>query len=191
MSSPILLAALIISSSRYVSPSFVAKGRPLNSFSGSRTAMPTASSRRTEDVSAYSAHLGSIRLGYPLLRPSLESNPSTQPEVLLGDVGFIGPETGSFYRLFNVTVPADHPINEGRVLRDFRPLDFDEARDTQVTFLSNRPLSIGLNCMTDEFPVIFSIDGFTYHVLDNAHSHQRPTWQRSRNRRPIYPANHL
>ncbi|KAJ3481782.1 hypothetical protein NLI96_g7428 [Meripilus lineatus] len=35
-----------------------------------------------------------------------------QPEITIGDVGFIHRETGQFQRLFNATRPADDPLNE-------------------------------------------------------------------------------
>ncbi|KAI0370551.1 hypothetical protein BV20DRAFT_1073972 [Pilatotrama ljubarskyi] len=44
--------------------------------------------------------------GYPLWEPE----PTRAGEVLIGDVGHI--YQGAFYRLFNATLPADHPVNQ-------------------------------------------------------------------------------
>ncbi|KAI0351924.1 hypothetical protein OH77DRAFT_1486696 [Trametes cingulata] len=44
--------------------------------------------------------------GYPLWEPE----PNEAGELLIGDVGYI--LDGGFYRLFNATLPADHPVNQ-------------------------------------------------------------------------------
>jgi hypothetical protein len=41
----------------------------------------------------------------------------------IGDVGIVYRSEG-FSFLFNVFLPADHPVNEGRVPDEFEPLDF-------------------------------------------------------------------
>ncbi|PIL25477.1 hypothetical protein GSI_13367 [Ganoderma sinense ZZ0214-1] len=43
--------------------------------------------------------------GYPLWEPE----PTQSGEVLIGDVGYV--LDGGFYRLFNATLPADHPVH--------------------------------------------------------------------------------
>ena len=43
--------------------------------------------------------------------------------VSIGDVGILDPATGYFAFLFNIFLPADHEINEGRVPNGFTPLD--------------------------------------------------------------------
>ena len=42
--------------------------------------------------------------------------------VSIGDVGILY-RTGGFTFLFNIFLPADHPINEGRVPNGFLPLN--------------------------------------------------------------------
>jgi hypothetical protein len=55
--------------------------------------------------------------GYPLYAPKDEAHP--------GDIGFFN-EEGGFTRLFNCTVPANHPINLDHLGSppDFQPLLF-------------------------------------------------------------------
>jgi len=45
----------------------------------------------------------------------------------IGDVGIIYRCEG-FSFLFNIFLPADHPVNDGRVPDDFEPLDFGQVR---------------------------------------------------------------
>lgn len=60
--------------------------------------------------------------GYPLWVPEPDDPCS---EVRIGDVGYIW--DGSFYTLFNATLPADHPTNRNGVPDNFVPLEFDPA----------------------------------------------------------------
>ncbi|KAI0343808.1 hypothetical protein BDW22DRAFT_1304140, partial [Trametopsis cervina] len=58
--------------------------------------------------------------GFPLWIPE----PSSQfGEILLGDVGYIW--DGSFFRLFNVTLPRGHPVNRRGVPEGFEHLEYD------------------------------------------------------------------
>lgn len=67
----------------------------------------------------YAEQLLSKAHGLPLWIPE----PSKFGEVLIGDVGYV--YDGSFYRLFNVTFPQDHPVNSGGVPEDFKVLEYD------------------------------------------------------------------
>ncbi len=62
--------------------------------------------------------------GSPLWHPGPDMNLPKEYRrkgVSLGDVGILYSESFSF--LFNVFLPADHPINLGRVPSGFKPLD--------------------------------------------------------------------
>jgi len=48
--------------------------------------------------------------------------------VRIGDVGILYNLEG-FSFLFNIFLPADHPINIGRVPDGFKPLDYSRLRD--------------------------------------------------------------
>ena len=50
--------------------------------------------------------------------------------VSIGDVGILNPTSGDFTFLFNIFLPADHEINEGRVPNGFVPLDKSKAEKT-------------------------------------------------------------
>ncbi|KAI0754004.1 hypothetical protein C8Q80DRAFT_1116859 [Daedaleopsis nitida] len=57
--------------------------------------------------------------GYPLWEPE----PTESGEVLIGDVGYV--LDGGFYRLFNATLPADHPFHEQCGVPDsYEPFQF-------------------------------------------------------------------
>ena len=47
--------------------------------------------------------------------------------VMIGDIGILYNLEG-FSFLFNIFLPADHPINIGRVPDNFEPLDFSKLR---------------------------------------------------------------
>jgi len=47
--------------------------------------------------------------------------------VRIGDVGIIYRSEG-FSFIFNIFLPADHPVNEGRVPDGFEPLDFVQVK---------------------------------------------------------------
>ncbi|KAE9389237.1 hypothetical protein BT96DRAFT_835160 [Gymnopus androsaceus JB14] len=68
--------------------------------------------------------------GYPLWRPK-DHDPRLpdiykQDGVHIGDVRILD-EFGGFDYLFNACHPADHPINEGRVLENFKLLQIDHT----------------------------------------------------------------
>jgi hypothetical protein len=64
----------------------------------------------------YAEQLISKGHGFPLWYPDIG-------EVHLGDVGYIW--DGSFTRLFNVTLPPEHPINQRGVPEGFMQLQYD------------------------------------------------------------------
>ena len=51
--------------------------------------------------------------------------------ISIGDVGIINP-SGEFSFLFNLFLPADHPINRGKVPESFSPLHPSEAEDDNI-----------------------------------------------------------
>lgn len=114
-------------------------------------AMHNVKDTRWKDVSAYASGMSSRHLGQPLLRPSPEKNVPAYPDIMMGDVGFIGPHDGTFYRLFNVTLPADHEVNRGRVPSTFVPIAFDEDRDTRSVSIPSKVLTTGLKSIKDEY----------------------------------------
>nr|VWO96437.1 N/A [Ganoderma boninense] len=60
--------------------------------------------------------------GHPLWEPE----PTQSGEVLVGDVGYM--LDGGFYRLFNVTLPADHPLNKRHGVPDgYEPLTLPDT----------------------------------------------------------------
>ena len=62
--------------------------------------------------------------GYPLWRPDLDENLPEEYKtegIRIGDLGLI--MDGEFSYLFNICVPAEHPINRGRTPSNFRHLD--------------------------------------------------------------------
>ncbi|KAI0685048.1 hypothetical protein BC835DRAFT_1291221 [Cytidiella melzeri] len=69
----------------------------------------------------YAEQLLSKAHGLPLWIPE----PSKFGEVLIGDVGYV--YDGSFYRLFNVTHPQDHDVNQGGVPDNFDVLTYDSC----------------------------------------------------------------
>ncbi|GJE91470.1 hypothetical protein PsYK624_076200 [Phanerochaete sordida] len=74
----------------------------------------------------YAEQLLSRGYGLPLWRPE----PTKFGEVQLGDVGFV--EDGRFYRLFNVTRPADDPLNRFGVPEGFETLQINEELHRHV-----------------------------------------------------------
>jgi hypothetical protein len=63
---------------------------------------------------AYARELYRLGHGTALYEP--------ESEVYVGDVGFF--HEGGFFRLFNVILPADHPLQQAsRVPDDFKPLE--------------------------------------------------------------------
>ncbi|KAI1785167.1 hypothetical protein LXA43DRAFT_1077142 [Ganoderma leucocontextum] len=60
--------------------------------------------------------------GHPLWEPE----PTQSGEVLIGDVGYM--LDGGFYRLFNATLPAEHPLHERHGVPDgYEPLTFPDT----------------------------------------------------------------
>lgn len=74
--------------------------------------------------------------GHPLWEPE----PTQSGEVLIGDVGYM--LDGGFYRLFNATLPADHPLHERHGVPDgFEPLSFpDTLRHHRPHALESGPI---------------------------------------------------
>ncbi|KAJ7138853.1 hypothetical protein C8R46DRAFT_827310, partial [Mycena filopes] len=64
----------------------------------------------------YACQLGQLHLGYPLWCPEPRDCDKVKP----GDVGYL--KDGSFYRLFNATLPASHPEQTLGVPPLFEPL---------------------------------------------------------------------
>lgn len=71
----------------------------------------------------YAEQLSSLSLGYPLWFPE-SSEPAGEPQI--GDVGYVS--NGRFWRLFNVTVPRDHPWNTFGVPEDYIPFIIPERQ---------------------------------------------------------------
>ena len=70
-----------------------------------------------EAARVYAEELSSLSLGVPLWFPE----PTEAGEIQIGDVGFL--EDGCFHRLFNITVPEEHPWNRLGVPDGFRPIN--------------------------------------------------------------------
>ena len=69
----------------------------------------------------YVAELTTLGYGLPLWSPS----PTETGQVRIGDVGRI--KNGAFYRVFNVTRPANHPLNQRYGVPDgFEVLVYDK-----------------------------------------------------------------
>lgn len=82
----------------------------------------------------YARRLLPKRLGYPLWYPEPSSAlPSSYRErgVSIGDLGLVT-SMGSFDFLFNICLPAGHPINEGRTPQHFEVVDVVESRDVNI-----------------------------------------------------------
>ncbi|KAF9074531.1 hypothetical protein BDP27DRAFT_1288054 [Rhodocollybia butyracea] len=78
--------------------------------------------------------------GYALWKPKPDERlpePYKQEGVRIGDVGVLN-EFGGFDDLFNACLPADHPINAGRVPPDFKQLHIDES-DTKGSTQEYQP----------------------------------------------------
>ena len=69
----------------------------------------------------YQLELDKYKYGLPLWIPE----PAIQDgdEIRIGDVGYVD-EHGQFHRFFNVTVDADHPLNEAGLPDNFEILTF-------------------------------------------------------------------
>jgi hypothetical protein len=71
----------------------------------------------------YREQLSSLYHGYALWEPDPVKN--LYDRVSIGDVGYV--HNGFFYRMFNVTLPSNHPSNNklGK-LEDYKPLDLGQ-----------------------------------------------------------------
>ncbi|KAJ3528305.1 hypothetical protein NM688_g8017 [Phlebia brevispora] len=70
----------------------------------------------------YAEQLNPLSLGHPLWFP----DPIDAGEIQIGDVGYI--DDGSFQRLFNIMVPADHMWNSSGVPGNFKPFVWNKLR---------------------------------------------------------------
>ncbi|KAF4617390.1 hypothetical protein D9613_006177 [Agrocybe pediades] len=72
----------------------------------------------------YQQHMASVRAGTALWIPEGHSNledPYQDQGVSIGDVGTVT-RSGSFSFLFNICLPADHPVNRNLVPEGFKPI---------------------------------------------------------------------
>ncbi|KAJ4488093.1 hypothetical protein J3R30DRAFT_892546 [Lentinula aciculospora] len=79
--------------------------------------------------------------GYPLWEPKPDEHLPEEYRrigVCIGDVGILN-EFGGFDYLFNACLPADHPVNAGRVPPDFKQLKGINARETTKYARRYRP----------------------------------------------------
>ncbi|KAJ7176838.1 hypothetical protein C8R46DRAFT_45231 [Mycena filopes] len=81
----------------------------------------------------YASQLGQLNLGYPLWCPE----PRLYDKVKPGDVGYL--KDGSFHRLFNATLDADHPEQTLGVPPLFRPLELPEEPCSQNNKINHGP----------------------------------------------------
>jgi len=81
--------------------------------------------------SVYRVQLSSLYHGYALWNP--DPVKEIYDQVSVGDVGYVN-IMGFFYRMFNVTLPWDHPSNNklGRA-EPYEPLDCGEFSSTHKT----------------------------------------------------------
>jgi len=105
------------------------------------------------DYDIYYHQLLIKRRGSPMWIPGPDMNLSAEYRrggIRIGDVGILYRAEG-FTFLFNIFLPADHPINKGRVPDNFEPLDWSRlerglkkqviGREEYITSLSVRKLS--------------------------------------------------
>ncbi|KAJ3481777.1 hypothetical protein NLI96_g7430 [Meripilus lineatus] len=92
----------------------------------------------------YSQQLSQTDCGRAMWNPD-----RAQPEITIGDVGFIGQEDGVFRRLFNITRSPDDPLNQPFPLpRDFQKLEYNSILDSNLTnFLERGLMSQNVNCV--------------------------------------------
>ncbi|KAJ7149140.1 hypothetical protein C8R46DRAFT_532191, partial [Mycena filopes] len=81
----------------------------------------------------YAFQLGQLNLGYPLWCPE----PRRYEKVKPGDVGYL--KDGSFHRLFNATLDADHPEQNLGVPPLFRPLELPEDPSSEHNKINYGP----------------------------------------------------
>ncbi|KAJ7167828.1 hypothetical protein C8R46DRAFT_1094262 [Mycena filopes] len=94
--------------------------------------------------------------GFPLAKPLLSLN---QPEeqlqrgICVGDVGYLM-DDGTFDFLFNVYLPADHPINGGEDVlpRGFTPLESPQEL-VRYRYPPNSHVAVGFEKITSSLPV--------------------------------------
>ncbi|KIK62477.1 hypothetical protein GYMLUDRAFT_164878 [Collybiopsis luxurians FD-317 M1] len=89
-------------------------------------------SSRPVESEVYARSMLPQKKGYPLWEPKPDEHLPEEYRrvgVRIGDVGFLN-ESGGFDYLFNVCLPAEHPVNAGRVPPDFEQLlGMDDPRD--------------------------------------------------------------
>ncbi|KAE9397957.1 hypothetical protein BT96DRAFT_822612 [Gymnopus androsaceus JB14] len=98
-------------------------------------------SEEFNEIEVYVRLLLRRRRGYPLWIPKPgEWLPSAyrQEGVRIGDVGILT-EFGGFDYLFNVCLPADHPVNAGRVPQQFRQLRGIDINNTTWSTQEYKP----------------------------------------------------
>ncbi|KIK58844.1 hypothetical protein GYMLUDRAFT_691122 [Collybiopsis luxurians FD-317 M1] len=111
-------------------------------------ARSTAPSTRLTPDRVYVQELLFLRKGYPLWHPKPAEN---MPEayrkegVRIGDVGLLN-ESGEFYFLFNACLPADDPVNSGRVPEGFKPI---YGLDDQYTTRHSEEYAVGSFVLSD------------------------------------------
>lgn len=88
------------------------------------------------EYEVYSHHLLCLGHGLALYEP----DPAGEyDEIRIGDVGHT--ENGAFHRLFNITYPEDHVINERGVPEGFEPLTLTDDK-----MYKRNPLPAGAMC---------------------------------------------
>ncbi|GAV99971.1 Pkinase-domain-containing partial [Lentinula edodes] len=106
----------------------------------------SSSSTETE-WEVYARLLLPRKRGYPLWLPKPHQGLPEEYRrvgVRIGDVGILN-ELGGFDYLFNACLPADHPVNIGRVPPDFRHL-----QGVDVRFVDAHPGSVSLDFVPEE-----------------------------------------
>ncbi|KAI0754014.1 hypothetical protein C8Q80DRAFT_1116867 [Daedaleopsis nitida] len=86
--------------------------------------------------------------GYPLWEPE----PTESGEVLIGDVGYV--LDGGFYRLFNATLPPDHPIHKRWGVPDgYEIFSFSDA------LLHHRPNALAAGAICSRNVLAINVEG--------------------------------
>ena len=86
--------------------------------------------------------------GHPLWEPE----PTKSGEVLIGDVGYI--LDGGFYRLFNATLPSEHPVHQrSGIPEDYEPFVYPD------TLLHRRSNAISAGPICSKSVVARNVEG--------------------------------